>query len=390
MTGQTRALLIVTASALGAPAAMADTVEFELIPGAYAANDLSANGRFVVGDSNDGPYLYDVWLHDMTILPPPGGTASAVSDDGTVVLGSMPDPDTGMQVAAIWTSQSGWQGLGGLEGSDGCDSGLSTGYELSADGSVAVGLAWDGCSSHGFVWSAETGMIALELLANGTNRASTVSADGTVIAGFAQGSFSRTPAMWSNEGDGELLDPPNGDVLGEINGISDDGSILLGTWDGDAALWTAENGVEPLDPFYVGWEGNAMDIADDGTLVGFDTLLTNRRAWIKRPGQDLMDFREYVVANGGEVPAGAILEVCQAVSADGLTVIGHSFGVGAWMVTIEPDCDADVDGSGVVDVDDLVTVILAWGTDDPAADVDGSGVVDVDDMVAVILAWGAC
>ncbi|MHC5005120.1 MAG: hypothetical protein ACYTJ0_18595, partial [Planctomycetota bacterium] len=126
------------------------------------------------------------------------------------------------------------------------------------------------------------------------------------------------------------------------------------------------------------------------TLVGFDSLLTNRRAWIRRPGQNLMDFREYVVAGGGEVPPGALLEVCQAVSADGRTIIGHSFGVGAWIVTIEPDCDADIDGNGVVDVDDLVTVILAWGTDDAAADVDGNGVVDVDDMVAVILAWGAC
>ena len=78
------------------------------------------------------------------------------------------------------------------------------------------------------------------------------------------------------------------------------------------------------------------------------------------------------------------------MSADGLVVAGHSFGVGGWIVTIEPDCDADVDGNGVVNVDDLVAVILAWGTDDAAADVDGNGIVDVDDMVAVILASGAC
>jgi hypothetical protein len=389
MNGTTRAILILTASMLGTSAASADTVTFELIPDSGSANDLSPDGRYVVGTGNDGPYLYDSWLHAMTILPPPGTNASAVSDDGTVVLGSMSDPDDGVQVAAIWTADTGWQSLGWLPNSLNCPS-RSNGYELSADGSVAVGLSWDGCSGRGFVWTAESGMMELESLANGNNRASTVSADGNVIAGFAQGSFSRTPASWSFDGAGQLLDPPNGDALGEIHGMRDDGAAFVGTWEGEAMLWTAENGVELLDPFYVGWSGNAMDIANDGTIVGYDSLLQNRRAWIQRPGQDLMDLREYVTSNGGDVPAGAVLDVCQAVSADGLVVIGHSFGVGGWMVTIEPECDTDLDGNGVVNVDDLVAIILAWGTDDAAADVDGSGTVDVDDMLAVILSWGAC
>ncbi|MHC5001583.1 MAG: di-heme oxidoredictase family protein [Planctomycetota bacterium] len=53
-------------------------------------------------------------------------------------------------------------------------------------------------------------------------------------------------------------------------------------------------------------------------------------------------------------------------------------------------CLADVDGSGAVDVDDLVEVILAWGPcgGDCPADIDASGAVDVDDLIAVILGWG--
>ncbi len=86
-------------------------------------------------------------------------------------------------------------------------------------------------------------MVPLESLANGGNRASVVSADGSVIAGFAQGSFSRTPAVWDGTTlSGELLDPPNGDALGEITGIRDDGSVLLGVWDGDATQWTNDGG----------------------------------------------------------------------------------------------------------------------------------------------------
>jgi hypothetical protein len=53
----------------------------------------------------------------------------------------------------------------------------------------------------------------------------------------------------------------------------------------------------------------------------------------------------------------------------------------------------DVNGDGVVNVDDLTAVILAWGpcpvpSAPCPADIDGSGTVDVDDLVQLILGWG--
>ena len=56
----------------------------------------------------------------------------------------------------------------------------------------------------------------------------------------------------------------------------------------------------------------------------------------------------------------------------------------------EPPCPADVNDDGLVNVDDLTTVILAWNGDDPDADINGDGVVGVDDLTAVILGWGSC
>jgi hypothetical protein len=52
---------------------------------------------------------------------------------------------------------------------------------------------------------------------------------------------------------------------------------------------------------------------------------------------------------------------------------------------------ADLDFNGVVDVDDLVELIVAWG-DCPRsqpcpADIDGNGAVDVDDLIVLILEW---
>ena len=53
-------------------------------------------------------------------------------------------------------------------------------------------------------------------------------------------------------------------------------------------------------------------------------------------------------------------------------------------------CPPDVDGSGTVDVDDLLALIAGWGGADPALDINGSGNVDVDDLLILIGAWGPC
>jgi hypothetical protein len=55
-------------------------------------------------------------------------------------------------------------------------------------------------------------------------------------------------------------------------------------------------------------------------------------------------------------------------------------------------CLVDTDGNASIDVDDLINVILDWGTDGSAngGDINGSGLVDVDDLVSIILNFGEC
>ena len=55
-----------------------------------------------------------------------------------------------------------------------------------------------------------------------------------------------------------------------------------------------------------------------------------------------------------------------------------------------PDCPGDVTGDDTVNVTDLLAVIAAWGTDDPAADTNGDGMVGIDDLLAVLSSWGIC
>lgn len=72
----------------------------------------------------------------------------------------------------------------------------------------------------------------------------------------------------------------------------------------------------------------------------------------------------------------------------GINQLSYSGHVGAWQYGA---CPGDVDGSGGVDVGDLVAIILAWGPCGAcAADVDADGTVNVADLVLAILGWGPC
>ncbi|MCA9292092.1 MAG: hypothetical protein KDA25_13250 [Phycisphaerales bacterium] len=394
----TRAFRPIVAAAMTAAfilPATADTVVFEMIPNVFSANDMTPDGRYIVGEAPGGPYILDTTTNVMTVLPGPGYAAVAVSDDGTVVLGDMPDPTTGDEVAGLWTQATGWQSLGYLPDALACPS-RSNGYELSADGTVATGLSWDGCSGRGFLWTQATGMVELEALANGGNRASVLSADGTRFGGFAQGSSNRTPCFWDDTTAGTLLDPPNGNAVGEVYGMTDDGSVMLGTWNGDAVMWRPDLTRVILGDGQIiaGWTGIPMDMADDDTVVGFDFLAGNRRAWIRPQNEGpLLELKAWIQANGGTVPGGFQTQVCQAISVDGRHIIGHS-GLptpGAWRVTIIPDCPADLTGDDTIGPADLAVLLGAWGPNrGHAADFDGDGTVGPADLAILLGAWGDC
>lgn len=53
-------------------------------------------------------------------------------------------------------------------------------------------------------------------------------------------------------------------------------------------------------------------------------------------------------------------------------------------------CEGDINGSGAVDVGDLLTVIDQWGAINSPADINGDGTVDVADLLIVIGNWGPC
>ena len=398
-------------SVCGSIAGAGETASFQLIPQAVSANDMSPDGRFVVGgvDANgdffvDGSYLWDRQTNTMTDIT--AGeiatgveNASSVSADGSIVVGSIPDPEgLATSVAGMWTAEDGWVSLGYLPNAGTCPS-RSNAYEISDDGSTVVGLSWEGCNGRAFKWTQANGMEELAVDGSGGCRASVVSMDGSVIAGFCQGNFNRSPMMWDGETlEGSLLDP-SGDAEGEWYGMSDDGGVLLGSVymggvDGvyDAVKWTEVGGLEVIGngSLIGGWAGAPMDIADNGTVVGFDFLLGNRRAWIQPGGVGpLLELKSYIESLGAVVPAGQGLQVAQAISADGRTIIGHTGGQGAWIITLTPDCVADRNDDGVLDFFDVQSFLSGFASSDPSADINGDSLFDFFDVLAYLNLFSA-
>jgi hypothetical protein len=60
------------------------------------------------------------------------------------------------------------------------------------------------------------------------------------------------------------------------------------------------------------------------------------------------------------------------------------------IITCGEICLGDINNDGLVNVTDLLTIIAAWGTNDPNADVDADGIVAVGDLLAAIANWGNC
>ena len=66
--------------------------------------------------------------------------------------------------------------------------------------------------------------------------------------------------------------------------------------------------------------------------------------------------------------------------------------VGIIFIELDPGCEGDIDGSGAVDVGDILAILAAWGPCDGECpeDVDENGDVGFSDLLIVLKAWGPC
>jgi hypothetical protein len=271
------------------------------------------------------------------------------------------------------------------------------GWEVEPDGRTAIvreGVALGGTQSLELIDVAECGYATLDLGTPFDRR-------------FLVGSFAALiPEAWGSFGGG----PECGTVHMRLE--------LMRTTEYIPERWTVDMGLIMAGPDY-GWipagktavflditrtHGDLVEhLAFEYELVDFDQFCGDWHVFELRCDTEremvclLVDW-SVVFQKDLSIDADRIssLELCNArwTTDDGASVFFDQVGVRA-----TDEFRGDVDGDGIVGVDDLVQLLGAWGIcvpDDPAnerppscpEDLDGNGVVDVSDLLILLTAWG--
>jgi len=308
------------------------------LQGPSAALDVSADGATVVGTTDGAVFRWSEvtgveilspsdWLHTHT---------AGVSDDGTQIASTVYHASSGLYEPSRWTEGLGWEPLGGLPGQTPPEDAWGSGYDISGDGSLVVGLGWHtNYRAEAFQWTQGVGMVGLGKPPNNSSRASAVSRDGHVVGGFYEhesGGY-RRPARWTDGGPVDLILGP--DDPGEVSGVSSDGTYLTGEWAppgevySDAFLYSDAGGAIQILPVLPNPShrtyGNA--VSDSGVVVGWsgDQSVGAVEAGIWFPGDARMrSLADYVTARGAAIPAGWMLGSAIGISPDGTAIVGQA------------------------------------------------------------------
>jgi probable HAF family extracellular repeat protein len=321
----------------GATAASDKAVFIQLpdgvLPFAVSSSGVAVGGLRPIGGFHWMPTSGDVFIG--------GVAATTISRDGRVIAGEALDANRKQQ-AAIWLRGSEWRMLGSIvPNPEPCDNLISTVNGGSADGSVLVGLAWNGCRiARAFRWEEKTGMVDLgSTVANQSSRADGVSGDGKVVVGFQEHSTGfRQGAKWI-DGRQTLFVGPE-ELIGEANAANHDGSIVVGQYcrpasaDQSAWVWTATEGVQCLPvprrrPTIQGFfTGLALATSDDGRVIGGGHsfgLESESVIWVDRTPYYLKEYlRDHGVPNAfeGWVNTGFV----NGMTRDGRVLVGYGAG----------------------------------------------------------------
>jgi len=238
----------------------------------------SFDGSSIIGNilgaqiSVHGFLLDDGVSVDIGIMSP-----SAISDDGTVIAGSI---STGSAIEAVrWTVQTGAGGLGDFPGGEF----ISLASGINADGSMIVGKGRPVVGQQAWYWTEATGMVGLDDLPGGSfvTWATDVSSDGMTIVGSSYSGISRDRAVrWPMFGGIiDLRNPPGGgsSFNDSAVAVSGDGSVIVGSSLIGPFIWDQDNGLRQLESALTesgvdisGWSLDfSSDVSHDGfTVVG--------------------------------------------------------------------------------------------------------------------------
>ncbi len=265
-------------------------------------------------------------FHALGVLDPNIGGPSigeAVSSDGTVVAGYSNSPE-GFQ-AFRWTAATGLVGLGTFSNPGGFPS--SQGYCISGDGAVVGGASVrpNSLNENGspFRWTSGGGMVFPGSL-GGTEGGSVngLSPDGSIMVGTASSQdFSYRAFMWTAATGNVALPAVQNQASAGAQALTPDASVIVGfaginsMANPHAVVWRLSGGsytASRLPELNVNTISSALAVTPDGAVI------------VGQSAGRAVRWTETGIQNLGEIPGGIAgsTYIATAVSADGNTVVG--------------------------------------------------------------------
>ncbi len=342
------------------------------------AQDVSPNGAYIVGYSNVSPPHGVRWTFD----PASGAVTNAQS----------------LNMLA---------GDGASEGVGVNSAGHAAGYSLT-DSSTTRGAMWAPGSAAAVLLGSPAGSGGFRLA-----REISEEPDEFIVGRCDMSSTPTTrPIIWKKTGPetyglGQLLDLLSPMEVHDAVGVSPDGAqaVGLGAFGGTATgvSWdTTTNAATSMGTLCCS-QNVVYDVNNDGIGVGYVGISFEVfRAVLFWKGQ-AYDLNERIV-NVPEIGDSLFLHVATGITGDG-RIVGKFGGFASgeplspgriFILTPVPDptVPGDTNGDGMVNIEDLLAVLGAWGPcgAPPApcpADVDDDGVVGVGDLLLVLGNWSS-
>lgn len=305
-------------------------------PGSVAT-DVSGDGKVVVGWTSSFPYRWTREEGAVSIASPDGSVLGAkpygISGDGNTITGNGVLPGGGSLIAIAWESTL---NVAPLPGSSGSVPLLSNALSASHDGNVIAGFSTrSGTLRTATLWRAGGERLELGTLpGHSESTAYDVSADGTVAIGYSDlgGGVGRRPVIWT-EATGMQRITLDADAMrmSVANTLSPDGKTVGGSGIGPtggqmAAIWTEADGVTLLGPRPAGtFGGGVFEMSADANVLGinaFESGTSYNIALIWTPGRGQERLIDVLKQRCGLDLTGWRLSEIGGISADGRTIVG--------------------------------------------------------------------
>ena len=317
---------------------------------------------------------FDGEVVDLTGIGISGATARGINEFGTIV--GMTD-EFGINAYQ-------WQ-EGGLEQLVTPSSCCSEAWSINSTGVICGHIPSAGIGSrHACIWIGGQWQLLADL-GGSVSSAYDINDRGEVVGVFSLGNGQARGCIWADGVPTELPVPEG--FSGNVWSVSINAhGTVVGYGDGRGMKWMGGE-VQELMPLSPDMYNHANDLNDDDIIVGYSygESFEGSHAcrWVDGQVADLnelVDRGEWRLYEAASINSGGVIV--------GMAFSAQNERRAYCLEPIVAHCPEDLDGDGVVGVNDLLALLGGFGIGDDG-DVDGDGDTDVNDVLLLLAAYGS-